>query len=167
MIGAYNFTNIAAAIAIGSYFNVEINKIKFAIENYLPTNNRSQIIEKGSNHIILDAYNANPTSMFAALENLKQLDVSNKIVFLGDMFELGDTAMNEHQFIVDFLEKSDFKKVYILGANFSKTKRTEKIQSFLSFESFKDANALIKFNDSTLLIKGSRGMALERLLDLL
>ena len=166
LIGAYNFTNIAAAITIGAHFKVECKDIKFAIENYLPTNNRSQIIDKNSNQIILDAYNANPSSMMAALENFSQLTASNKIVFLGDMFELGATTMEEHQVIVDFLEISGFIKIFIIGEAFSKTNHSKKIQSFISFEDFKMSNTSTNFNDSTLLIKGSRGMALERLLDL-
>ena len=90
LIGHYNFNNIAAAITMGSYFGVDKMNIKKAIESYIPSNNRSQIIKKETNTIILDAYNANPTSMMAALQNFIQVSSSNKIVFLGDMFELGD-----------------------------------------------------------------------------
>jgi UDP-N-acetylmuramoyl-tripeptide--D-alanyl-D-alanine ligase len=105
LIGSYNFTNIAAAITIGQYFKVSHSSIKMAIENYVPTNNRSQIIQKGSNKLILDAYNANPSSMEAALENLKQLDGTRKIIILGDMFELGELCQSEHQKIADITDK--------------------------------------------------------------
>ena len=97
LIGAYNFSNIAAAISIGHYFELDFLKIKKGIELYQPKNNRSQIIKQKSNTIILDAYNANPTSMNAALDNFSLMKGDNKIVILGDMFELGDESFNEHK----------------------------------------------------------------------
>ena len=121
LIGKYNYQNIAAAIAIGNYFNVEVNEMKDAIENYIPSNNRSQIIQKGTNKIILDAYNANPSSMQAALENFKQLEDSSKIVFLGDMFELGNESTLEHQKIAELATSFHFKEVYLIGKTFSTT----------------------------------------------
>ena len=108
LIGVYNFRNAAAAIAIGAYFEVPAPAIKKAIENYIPDNNRSQLITRGSNQIILDAYNANPTSMMAALENFAQSEGDQKIMFLGDMFELGVDADAEHQNIVNYLEQNPF-----------------------------------------------------------
>jgi UDP-N-acetylmuramoyl-tripeptide--D-alanyl-D-alanine ligase len=108
LAGDYNFNNIAVAIAIGSYFKISTANIVYAIENYTPTNNRSQIIEQNGNRILMDAYNANPTSMLAALENFKQLQHPNKVLFIGDMFELGANAEKEHQTIVDYLEKNPF-----------------------------------------------------------
>ena len=168
LTGNYNFNNIAVAIAIGSYFDVDPKDIISAIENYTPTNNRSQIIEKDSNTIIMDAYNANPTSMLAALENFKQLHQERKIIFLGDMFELGQTAEIEHQFIVDYLEKNDLGKVYLIGKNFFKTKvQLAKIEKFETFDDLKLNIQNHPVKDSFLLIKGSRGMALERILELL
>lgn len=168
LTGTYNFNNIAVAIAIGSYFNIDTVAIINAIENYTPTNNRSQILKKDSNTIIMDAYNANPTSMMAALENFKQLHEEEKAIFLGDMFELGQTAESEHQFIVDYLEKNDLGKTYLIGKNFYKTTvKNENIQKFESFEDLKSNLKNRPIKNSFILIKGSRGMALERILEVL
>ena len=165
LIGKYNYTNIAAAITIGNYFKVSVENIKNAIENYIPTNNRSQIIEKGTSKIILDAYNANPTSMQAALENFNQLKDNNKIIFLGDMFELGKESKKEHQKIADLATSYNFEKVYLIGKAFSTT-NVKNAFVYDSFEAFKTSNQQFQFNKITILIKGSRGMALERILDL-
>ncbi|MEZ4976834.1 MAG: UDP-N-acetylmuramoyl-tripeptide--D-alanyl-D-alanine ligase [Flavobacteriaceae bacterium] len=167
LIGEYNFSNIGAAIAIGSYFNVQPNFIKEAIESYVPSNNRSQILHKGNNKIILDAYNANPTSMEAAIRNMDKLPVDNKILILGDMFELGNSSAVEHQTIVDLIESKDFEKVLLVGKNFYKTKNSSQLEKFKSFEDLKSNVHKLSFNNATILIKGSRGMALERVLELL
>ncbi len=167
LIGNYNFTNIAAAICIGNYFKVENNSIKDAIESYYPTNNRSQIINQNGHQIILDAYNANPTSMMVALESFKSLPAKNKVLFLGDMFELGNSSNTEHQIIVDYLHTIKNTTIYIIGEHFKNTKNTKNIISFTDFETFKNNfNTKLK-NNSTILIKGSRGMALERILKLI
>ncbi|MDP3312445.1 UDP-N-acetylmuramoyl-tripeptide--D-alanyl-D-alanine ligase [Lutibacter sp.] len=165
LIGKYNYYNIAAAIAIGNYFKIETSAIKNAIENYIPNNNRSQIIQKGTLKIILDAYNANPSSMEAALENFSQLEDSTKIIFLGDMFELGETSEEEHQKIAELATSFNFKQVFLIGKAFSTT-NVKNALIYDSFDSFKDSNNYIKLTNSTILIKGSRGMALERILDL-
>ncbi len=168
LVGAYNFANISAAIAIGTYFGVEIDAIKNVLENYIPSNNRSQIITKGSNQILLDAYNANPTSMLAALENFRQTKGVNKILFLGDMFELGADAHKEHQNIVDFIQKNNIGKIYLIGENFFKTKSNSHV--ILRFENFEKAEQEIKNHppkNAQILIKASRGMALERILELI
>ncbi len=166
LIGVYNYTNIAAAITIGDYFEIDKFEIKNAIENYTPTNNRSQIIEKESVKIILDAYNANPSSMKVALENFDSLTDSSKIIVLGDMFELGESALEEHQFIAEMSEKINVKSVFLIGETFFKTS-TKKASKYKCFDDFiKNIDSSI-FKNSTLLIKGSRGMALERLLDYL
>ena len=166
LIGTYNFNNIAAAIAIGKYFKVSDQSIKEAIENYKPTNNRSQILKKGTNKIILDAYNANPSSMKVALENFSGLTDISKIAILGDMFELGPEAESEHQKIVEFIKGLNIDSVYLLGNIFYKLDIINpKIKKFTSFEEFKEELKNISIENSTILIKASRGMALERVLE--
>lgn len=169
LIGTYNFNNIAAAICIGHYFKVDDNAIKDALEQYIPTNNRSQILEKGTNKIILDAYNANPSSMKVALSNFSNLkESSNKIAFLGDMFELGNDAELEHQNIANLASQLNIDTIILVGENFFKTDNTSpKVKQFESFENLKNHFSLLSIKKSSLLIKGSRGMALERILDLL
>lgn len=165
LVGSYNFTNCCAAILIGKYFNVELDEIKRGIENYIPQNNRSQIIKKNGHHIILDAYNANPTSMKAALENFQQLKADYKIAFLGDMFELGKTAEKEHQEISNIATNMKFDQVFLIGENFFKTKSD--LRKFKSFDHLRETLNNKTLKNATILIKGSRGMALERILDLL
>lgn len=165
LIGAYNFNNIAVAIAVGHYFKVSVDTIETAIVSYIPTNNRSQILAIDSNKIILDAYNANPTSMEAAIRNIYGLSDDNKILVLGDMFELGHEAAKEHQNIVNLIVSLGFRNVYLLGQNFHETKSL--FSTFKSFEDFKTDFKKSEFEQSTILIKGSRGMALERVVELL
>jgi UDP-N-acetylmuramoyl-tripeptide--D-alanyl-D-alanine ligase len=168
LIGAYNFTNICAGAVIGNFFDIPIKDIKQAIEQYIPTNNRSQLIKKGTTQIILDAYNANPTSMMAALQHFNTMRGDSKMVFLGDIFELGETAQKEHQKIVDYLTNSNINEIYIIGSYFSKTKsQVKNIYQFTSFEALKKDFNNILAKDRTILIKASRGMALERILPLL
>lgn len=162
LIGEYNFSNINAAIAIGEYFKVPVTDIKKALESYTPTNNRSQIIEKGTSKIILDAYNANPTSMKAALKNFQKITAPEKIIILGDMFELGETSDQEHQEILELAENLNVKEIHLIGEYFSKTKAS-KANLHSTFEAFKNS---FKPHKATYLIKGSRGMALERTLNL-
>lgn len=168
LIGLYNFHNIAAAIAIGDYYKIPVEKIKAAIENYVPSNNRSQIIEQHGHQIIMDAYNANPTSMMAALQNFKQTVGEPKVLFLGDMFELGTEAENEHQQIVDWLTQNKLGNVFLVGSNFFGTKiDADHIFKYESIETLKEHLISEKFKPSHMLIKGSRGMALERVLELI
>lgn len=168
LIGAYNFSNIAMATAVGAYFNVPTDDIRSAVESYVPANNRSQIIQKESNRIILDAYNANPNSMEAALNNLNSLSDKHKIAILGDMFELGKDGLEEHQKIAHMLGKSNIAKAFLIGEAFSQIQATDnRIKQFSSFDEFKNYMQNLSFNDTTFLIKASRGMALERTLDLL
>lgn len=165
LIGKYNFNNIAAAIAIGEHFNIADENIKKAIENYIPENNRSQIIQKENTQIILDAYNANPTSMSAALENLTALKSVKKAVILGDMFELGTTSPTEHADIIAKTLANNFDINIFVGTHFYQQK-TDNAYFFNSFDELKE-NFSFDFKEHTLLIKGSRGMALERILELL
>jgi UDP-N-acetylmuramoyl-tripeptide--D-alanyl-D-alanine ligase len=168
LIGLYNANNINAAITIGKHFGVEDAAIKMAIEGYIPENNRSQLVQKGSNEIILDAYNANPSSMKVALENFLQLDNPNKVAILGDMFELGEESLGEHNEIITSLLNDNETIFYLIGKDFYQN-RTLK-SNFHFYETFEEFSGILKqqlFKDSMILIKGSRGMALERTLELL
>ena len=165
LTGSYNSSNMAAATGIGLYFDVEIEDIQHAIKNYIPSNNRSQRLEINSNQIILDAYNANPSSMALAIENIASLPSKKKVLILGDMFEVGPTSQKEHQYIVDVLENMEINLALVCGENFYQTK-TEKVIAFQQFENLKIYLSKKNIKDSTILIKGSRGMQLERLLEL-
>jgi len=166
LVGVYNFHNIAAAISIGKYFNVPLEKIKQAIKNYVPDNNRSQIIKRGNKEIILDAYNANPSSMKAALDNFSVISDKSKAVILGDMFEVGITAAQEHQDIANYALKKEFKEIFLIGENFNKVDANN-TKKFKSYEDFKNYLTTTDLKVKYILIKGSRGMALERILTII
>lgn len=162
LVGDYNLPNILCAVTIGKYFNVPGDKIKSAIENYVPSNSRSQLIEIGSNKIILDAYNANPSSMKVAIENFANINTNNKILVLGGMMELGDESLHEHETLINLIQKNNFKNVILVGGNFKHTH-----QSFTYFDKAGEAASYIKqqhFHDAYLLIKGSRSMQMEKVL---
>ncbi|MDT0677165.1 UDP-N-acetylmuramoyl-tripeptide--D-alanyl-D-alanine ligase [Autumnicola musiva] len=165
--GKHNAINIAAAVCMGLYFKVPFNEIKNAIEEYSPANNRSQITKKGSNTIFMDAYNANPTSMHAAISNFQELETTEpKIVILGDMLEVGSSADTEHQVIVNQLENDDFTECYLVGEHFNRTQTNRStIIKFKSVEKLKEHLQETKFDNCHILIKGSRKLALENLLE--
>ena len=118
LVGEYNLPNVLAAVCIGQYFKVPMDKIKTAIENYAPSNSRSQLTSWKNNQVILDAYNANPSSMKVAVENFAKLLAENKIICLGGMKELGAATNNEHQTLINQLEKSTWAKVVLVGNEF-------------------------------------------------
>ncbi len=165
LIGVYNTTNICAAIAIGKYFNVPDLDIKMAIESYIPTNNRSQMITKNSNQVILDAYNANPSSMAVAIANFLQLAATEKVMILGDMFELGTESLKEHENILNLITDASVD-CHFVGKDFYAVKQQKSNYHF--YENFEQLKSNIVFNsiqNKTILIKGSRGMALERIIE--
>lgn len=166
LIGLYNANNISAAITIGHYFGVLPLEIKEAIESYIPENNRSQLLVKGSNEIILDAYNANPSSMKVALENFIQLDKPGKAIVIGDMYELGEESSSEHKLIVDYLAKECSFECHLVGKDFfANAIKNEWLHFYATFEDFANFLSKHSFSQKIILIKGSRGMALERTLE--
>ena len=168
LIGLYNANNINAAITIGCHFKVPIIDIKEAIESYVPDNNRSQLLTKGTNEIILDAYNANPSSMLVALENFIQLDKTNKCIIIGDMYELGEESLAEHKAIVNFLNSNSNFDCHFVGKEFfANSIQKDDFHFYHTFEDFTKFLTSVKLEHKTLLIKGSRGMALERTLEYL
>ncbi|MGY4383431.1 UDP-N-acetylmuramoyl-tripeptide--D-alanyl-D-alanine ligase [Pedobacter sp. UYP24] len=167
LTGTYNFENILAAICIGQYFELRPEQINDGLAGYLPNNNRSQITKTVSNTVICDFYNANPSSMTAALNNLEQLDAVNKAIIIGDMFELGPESEAQHELIAKQAEALNANTLILIGKHFIGSK--EKIKA-LFFETPKEALAYLTeapIKNSMVLLKGSRGMALEQLLPLL
>lgn len=163
LVGNYNLLNVLAAVTIGKYFNINDEKIKKAIENYVPSNSRSQLIKKGTNTIILDAYNANPASMKAAIENFSQMQATDKILLIGSMMELGDESEKEHQEIIKLIDNYKWKNVVLVGDNFKNIKH-----SYMHFDnSIKVRKWLIdkRFENTHILIKGSRSIEMEKVLD--
>ena len=161
LVGEYNLPNVLAAVTIGKYFDVPDSKIKFAIENYTPSNSRSQLIQKGDNKIILDAYNANPSSMKLAIENFSKIP-GDKVLILGSMAELGKESEKEHQALVEQIADHKWKEVILVGNEFEKIshsfhqfKNSEEVQNWMQQQRFKNTN---------ILIKGSRSMQMENAL---
>ena len=167
LIGSYNFSNIIAAISFGLYFKIDIKSIQNAIENYTPKNNRSEVLNTKDKKIILDAYNANPTSMRLAIDSFFKLSGS-KALILADMLELGIYSNDEHLEIINHLEKENTGKTYLVGEEFYKLKKESNSISF-----YKTKNELIleitnnKILEKNILIKGSRAMKMEELINLI
>jgi UDP-N-acetylmuramoyl-tripeptide--D-alanyl-D-alanine ligase len=160
LAGNYNLSNVLSAVCIGKTFGVPDEKIKQAIENYVPSNSRSQIIEKGTNTILLDAYNANPSSMKAAIENFAKMSGQNKIVILGAMMELGEHSIEEHTVVVHLLQQYKWNKIILAGKDY-----TNLPENILHFNTSDEVARWFKnegIENSTILIKGSRGMAMEK-----
>ncbi|MBL6677230.1 MAG: UDP-N-acetylmuramoyl-tripeptide--D-alanyl-D-alanine ligase [Flavobacteriaceae bacterium] len=164
LYGDYNFSNLASSITIGKFLDLSNKEIQEGLNKFLNDSNRSEILIFDSNKIYLDAYNANPSSMLAAISNFENINTTNKVLILGDMFELGKYSDHEHQKIVDFVKNKDYSKVYLVGDNFSKCNtegeyffkfsNTDEIAQSDSFKSLKNMN---------ILVKGSRGVKLEKL----
>ena len=162
LVGDYNLPNVLAAVCIGQYFKVPMDKIKTAIENYTPSNSRSQLTTWKNNQIILDAYNANPSSMKVAVDNFAKLAAENKIICLGGMKELGEATFNEHQALIDQLKQSSWTKVVLVGNEFKDC--THPYQFFESVAAAKKWLNDQNFVQHTILIKGSRGIQMEQLI---
>jgi UDP-N-acetylmuramoyl-tripeptide--D-alanyl-D-alanine ligase len=166
LIGPYNFENIAVSLCIGKYFDVEASKAEIAVAEYVPGNMRSQIVIKGSNTIILDAYNANPSSMEAAIDSLSKMDTAKKVVILGDMYELEEEATTEHRRIGTLLKEKEITMAYLCGPLMKEAEHT-----FPEAKFFPSQQELIQelqknpLRKATILIKGSRGMAMEKIVE--
>jgi len=162
LVGNYNLPNVLAAVTIGQYFKVPNEKIKAAIENYIPTNSRSQLVQWNNNEVILDAYNANPSSMKLAVENFSKLNKPNKVVCIGGMRELGADTLMEHQMLVDQLKQNNWSEVLLVGSEFKKC--DHHYHYFDTVEAAKIWFESKQFSGYTLLIKGSRGIQMEQLI---
>jgi UDP-N-acetylmuramoyl-tripeptide--D-alanyl-D-alanine ligase len=163
LVGEYNLPNVLVAVAVGKYFKVENEAIKKAIEAYSPSNSRSQLIEKNGNRIILDAYNANPSSMRTAIENFANIQAANKILMLGGMAELGEQSRKEHEDIIRLIQQYSWKDVVLVGGDFLKIDHP-----FKKFSNSTEAGEWLRaqaLTDAYLLVKGSRSMQMEKVLD--
>lgn len=163
LVGDYNLPNVLAAITVGRFFTISEQKIKEAIENYTPSNSRSQLVEKGTNKIILDAYNANPSSMKLAIENFSRLPDGNKVLMLGAMAELGNESLEEHRDIIELIKQYNWRAVVLVGGDFSKIENP-----FITFTTAIEAKQWLqqqRFENTHLLVKGSRSMQMEKILE--
>jgi UDP-N-acetylmuramoyl-tripeptide--D-alanyl-D-alanine ligase len=166
LTGAYNFENIAVALCLGVYFGVDPIMANEAVQNYEPSNMRSQIINKGSNTIILDAYNANPTSMEAAIINLSKINANRKVAILGDMFELGDDAATEHKRIGELLKELNINEVYVVGGLMKSAREANAtIKHVETKQELIELLAKQPITGATILVKASRGIGLETIVD--
>lgn len=168
LTGGYNFENIASALCMGKYFGVDPQLANQAVAEYVPGNMRSQIMQKGTNTIILDAYNANPSSMQAAIENLAAMSAANKALILGDMFELGEEADKEHQAIGRLIKEKNIKNIYLCGALFKAAlKEIPYAKYFVKKEELISELKQYPVSNATVLVKASRGIGLETIVEFL
>lgn len=167
LYGSYNFPNIMAAIASGLYFGINPVNICRAVEGYKPDNNRSQQLKTKKNKLILDAYNANPVSMANAISSFRDYGADSPVLILGDMFELGESSRDEHLKVIDILTSMGFDEVYLAGKEFHGLKETNTFKSFATSAELKNYLTNNTLENKNILIKGSRGMKLESLLDIL
>jgi UDP-N-acetylmuramoyl-tripeptide--D-alanyl-D-alanine ligase len=163
LFGDYNIHNIACAISVGRYFDIDLLQCISAIEEYIPDNNRSQKIVKNNTTYILDAYNANPSSMEVSITNFSQIE-GKKAVILGDMLELGDTTDLEHITILELIKKLKIQDAFLVGPNFYKHRELFNFYFFENVENFKPSFETLDLENTTVLLKGSRGIAIERLI---
>lgn len=162
LVGDYNLPNILCAVAVGKHFSISDEKIKSAIENYIPDNNRSQLIQIDTNKIILDSYNANPSSMKVAIENFAKQPYENKILMLGGMMELGKESIDEHQSLINLINKHNFNEVVLVGGDFENVNHS--FQFFKSSLEAKEWFLKKNFTNSAILIKGSRSTKMEQII---
>ena len=165
LIGSYNIDNALCAVAVGTYFGVAEQEVSAALSEYAPTNNRSQLTKTEHNTLVVDAYNANPTSMRAAIDNFALMDVPHKMLILGDMKELGEATEAAHQEVVDLLDARDFAEVWLVGPAFAATRHTQR--TFANAEEVKAALVAERPEGRTILIKGSNSMKLASLVECL
>ena len=165
LVGDYNFENVMAAICIGKHFGVNDKDIVEALSNYHPTNNRSQVIETGKNRVVMDAYNANPTSMSHAIRNFRNICSDYNVLILGDMLELGEESEKEHQAIIELLKELKFQLVFLVGSEFAKVAKNS------TFFRLSDVDKLIRYitlnpiSGYDILVKGSNGIHLNKIID--
>lgn len=161
LIGSYNIDNALCAAAVGCYFNVDQEDISSALADYTPQNNRSQLLRTERNTLIVDAYNANPTSMRAALDNFACMEVSCKMAILGDMKELGEATNVAHQEVVDYIAQLSIGEVWLVGDAFART--THSLRTFANVEEVKEVLQTVQLEEKTILVKGSNSMNLSAL----
>ena len=165
LVGDYNFENVMAAICIGKYFKVEDNAIVESLSSYCPTNNRSQVIATANNRVIMDAYNANPTSMSHAIRNFRNICKADNLLILGDMRELGNESEQEHKNVLELLKELGFEKVYLVGEEFSNVSENSEYSSFKDVEELAQYLQQHPVSGFDILVKGSNSVHLNKIID--
>ena len=165
LVGDYNFENVMAAICVGTYFKVNENDIVDALSSYCPTNNRSQVIETAKNRVVMDAYNANPTSMSHSIKNFRNICKADNLLILGDMRELGSESEQEHKTIIELLKELKFKNVYLVGSEFSKVSKRSEFSSFNNVEELAHYLQEHPVSNFDILVKGSNSIHLNKIIN--